>query len=163
MAVLNTNEMLYRAFEPQLKNRFILYTDLLPAFMIRKVKAPTFTDEQIKIPHINSYFKVRGGQRVWEDIDMTLYQPISPSGAQSVMEWARLGHETVTGRSGYSDFYKKDLTINIVGPPGDIVGEWVILGAFVTKADFGDYSYDDPATTNDIQLTIACDACVLNF
>lgn len=163
MAVLNTNEMLYRAFEPQLKNRFVLYTKLLPAFMIRKVSAPTFTDEQIKIPHINSYFKVRGGQRVWEDIEMTLYQPISPSGAQAVMEWARLGHETVTGRSGYSDFYKQDMTINIIGPPGDIVGEWVILGAFVTKANFGELSYDEAGTTNDIQLTVACDACVLNF
>jgi hypothetical protein len=163
MATLDSNEILYRAFEPQLKNRFILYMDGIPSFMIKKVKAPTFTDEQIKIPHINSYFKVRGGQRVWEDIDMTLYQPITPSGAQAVMEWARLGHETVTGRSGYSDFYKKDLVINIVGPPGDIVGEWVIKGAFLTKGDFGDFSWEDPSTTNDIQITVACDACILNF
>ena len=44
MAVLDTNEMLYRAFEPQLKNRFVLYMDSIPAFMIKKVKAPTFTD-----------------------------------------------------------------------------------------------------------------------
>jgi hypothetical protein len=79
------------------------------------------------------------------------------------MEWARLGHETVTGRSGYSDFYKKDLVINIVGPPGDIVGEWVIKGAFLTKGDFGDFSWEDPSTTNDIQITVACDACILNF
>ncbi len=40
----------------------------------------------------------------------------TPSGAQSVMEWARLAHESVTGRDGYSDFYKKDLTLDILGP-----------------------------------------------
>jgi hypothetical protein len=163
MAVLDTNEMLYRAFEPQLKNRFVLYMDSIPAFMIKKVKAPTFTDEQIKIPHINSYFKVRGGQRVWEDIDMTLYQPISPSGAQSVMEWARLGHETVTGRSGYSDFYKKDLVINIIGPPGDVVGEWIIKGAFIKNANFGDLNFDNDSAAQNITMTLGMDYCVLNF
>ena len=57
---------------------------------------------------------------------MTLYDPITPSGAQAVMEWIRLHHESVTGRDGYSDFYKKDLTINVLGPVGDIVSEWII-------------------------------------
>jgi hypothetical protein len=75
-----------------------------------------------------------------------LFDPITPSGAQSVMEWVRLHHESVTGRDGYSDFYKKDVTINVLGPVGDIVSEWVIKGAFITKAaKFGDYSWDDEA------------------
>ncbi len=39
------------------------------------------------------------------------------------MEWIRLGHESVTGRDGYSDFYKKDLTVNVLGPVGDKVEE----------------------------------------
>jgi hypothetical protein len=47
---------------------------------------------------------------------MTLFDPITPSGAQAVMEWVRLHHESVTGRDGYSDFYKKDLTLDILGP-----------------------------------------------
>ena len=29
----------------------------------------------------------------------------------------------LTGRDGYSDFYKKDLTVNVLGPVGDIVSE----------------------------------------
>jgi hypothetical protein len=62
---------------------------------------------------------------------MTLFDPITPSGAQAVMEWVRLHHESVTGRDGYSDFYKKDLTIDVLGPVGDIVSEWVIKGAFI--------------------------------
>ena len=37
----------------------------------------------------------------------SLYDPIVPSGAQSVMEWVRTSHESLTGRDGYADFYKK--------------------------------------------------------
>ena len=61
-----------------------------------------------------------------------LFDPITPSGAQAVMEWVRLHHESVTGRDGYSDFYKKDLTFNVLGPVGDVVSEWIIKGALIT-------------------------------
>src|SRR6056300_832241 len=120
MAVLDPNEIMFRAFEPKVQNRFVMYMDGIPSFMVKNVKAPTFTDNSIKLDHINSYRKIRG-KREWEDMTMTLYDPITPSGAQAVMEWARLSYESVTGRAGYSDFYKKDITLNLLGPVGDIV------------------------------------------
>jgi hypothetical protein len=94
---------------------------------------------------------------------MTLFDPVTPSGAQAVMEWVRLHHESVTGRDGYSDFYKKDLVIDVLGPVGDIVSEWVLKGALITEANFGDYSWDTENTAVNITLTVAVDYCVLNF
>ena len=94
---------------------------------------------------------------------MTLFDPITPSGAQAVMEWVRLHHESVTGRDGYSDFYKKDLTLNVLGPVGDIVSEWVIKGALITEATFGDYNWDTENEAKEIALTVQPDYCVLNF
>ena len=138
MAVLDANEIMFRAFEPKVQNRFLLNIDTIPAYLVKNVKAPTFSDNSIKLDHINSYRKIRG-KREWEDITMTLYDPITPSGAQAVMDWARLSYESVTGRAGYSDFYKKDLTLNILGPVGDVIGEWVIVGAFLVNGDFGQY------------------------
>jgi len=161
MAVLDPNEIMFRAFEPKVQNRFVLYVDGIPSFLVKNVSAPEFTDEVIKLDHINSYRKIRG-KREWADITMTLYDPITPSGAQAVMEWARLSYESVTGRAGYSDFYKKDLTLNILGPVGDIVGEWVIKGGFVTTADFGDYDWSNSEVV-DVSLTVAMDYCVLNY
>ncbi len=79
------------------------------------------------------------------------------------MEWVRLHHESVTGRDGYSDFYKKDLTVNILGPVGDVVSEWIIKGALITDASFGDYSWDSPDTAIEISMTVQPDYCVLNF
>ncbi len=95
-------------------------------------------------------------------MNLELYDPVTPSGAQSVMEWARLAHESVTGRDGYSDFYKKDITLNILGPVGDVVGEWIIKGAYVKTATFGDYSWADESYIS-ISMTIAMDYAVLNF
>jgi hypothetical protein len=96
-------------------------------------------------------------------MNLELYDPITPSGAQSVMEWVRLSHESVTGRDGYSDFYKKDITLEILGPVGDIVGEWIIKGAFVKSADFGDYDWSQGESAVSLAVTIAMDYCVLNF
>ena len=161
MAVLDPNEIMFRAFEPKVQNRFIMYIDAIPSFMIKNVKAPTFTDNVVKLDHINSYRKIRG-KREWAEMSMTLYDPITPSGAQAVMEWARLGYESVTGRAGYSDFYKKDLKLNILGPVGDIVGEWEIKGAFIQTANFGTFDWSNSEQV-DLTMTVSMDYCVLNY
>tara|TARA_E500000318_G_C3560046_1_gene212977 strand:+ start:632 stop:1117 length:486 start_codon:yes stop_codon:yes gene_type:complete len=161
MAVLSASEIMFTPFEPKVQNRFILNMNGIDAFLVKNISAPSFTDEEIKLDHINTYRKIRG-KREWENIDMTLYDPITPSGAQEVMDWARLSYESVTGRAGYSDFYKKELTLNILGPVGDIIGEWIIKGAFIVNADFGDYDWSSSEVV-DLTMTVAMDYCVLNY
>ena len=162
MAVLNPNEIMFTAFEPKVQNRFILYIDGIPSYLIKKASAPGFEANEIILDHINIYRKVKGKVR-WTDMTLSLYDPIAPSGAQTVMEWARLAHESVTGRDGYSDFYKKDLRMNILGPVGDVVGEWIIKGAFVKSANFGEYDWSSGEAAANISMTIAMDYCIANF
>ena len=162
MAILDANEIFFTAFEPKQANRFILYMDGVPSYLIKGVNAVTVSQGEVVLNHINVYRKVKG-KTTWGDIQMTLFDPITPSGAQSVMEWVRLHHESVTGRDGYSDFYKKDLVIDVLGPVGDIVGEWIIKGAFIKEANFGDYNWDTENQAVNITMTVAMDYCVLNF
>ena len=162
MAVLDPNEIFFTAFEPKQANRFILYMDGIPSFTIKGVSAVTLAQGVVTLEHINVQRKVKG-KSTWSNVTMTLFDPITPSGAQAVMEWVRLHHESVTGRDGYSDFYKKNLTINVLGPVGDIISEWKIMGAFITAAEFGDYSWDDDAAAQELSLTVTMDYCVLNF
>ncbi len=161
MALLNPNEIMFTAFEPQVQNRFIMYIDGIPAYLIKKASAPGFDAGEITLDHINVYRKVKGKIK-WDDITLEMYSPVTPSGAQAVMEWARLAHESVTGRDGYSDFYKKDIKLEILGPVGDIVGEWIIKGAFVKTAKFGDFDWSSPEAVL-LNLTLANDYCVLNY
>ena len=161
MPVLDPNEIMFTAFEPKVANRFIMYIDGIPSYLVKSATSPSFTDGVIKLDHINSYRKIRG-KREWQNMTLNLYDPITPSGAQAVMEWARLGYESVTGRAGYSDFYKKDVTLNVLGPVGDIVGEWIIKGAFVVSSNFCQYNWSTEDAIN-VELQLAMDYCVLNF
>jgi hypothetical protein len=162
MAILTADEIFFTAFEPKVQNRFIMYVDGIPAYIIKGVNGLGFEQGEIVLNHINVYRKVKGKLR-WNDVTLTLFDPITPSGAQAVMEWVRLHHESVTGRDGYSDFYKKDVTIDIVGPVGDIVSEWVLKGAFVKTADFGELNFDNDSAAQNISLTLGMDYCILNF
>jgi hypothetical protein len=162
MAVLDPNEIFFTAFEPKQKNRFILYVDGIPSYQIKGMGAVTLTQGTVALNHINVQRFVKG-KSTWGTIQMTLFDPITPSGAQAVMEWVRLHHESVTGRDGYSDFYKKDLTLDVLGPVGDIVSEWIIKGAIIQEANFGDYNWDTENAAQEIQVTVQPDYCILNF
>jgi hypothetical protein len=139
-----------------------MYVDGFPSYIIKAISAVTFEQGEVVLNHINVYTKVKGKTK-WSDLTMTLFDPITPSGAQAVMEWVRLHHESVTGRDGYSDFYKKDLTIDVLGPVGDIVSEWVIKGAFIKGGNFGEYNWDTENAAVNLSLSIGMDYCVLNF
>ena len=162
MAIASTNEMFFTAFEPKQQNRFIMYMDGFPSYIVKGVSAINVTQETVELNHINLKRYIKG-KTTWGTIDFTLHDPITPSGAQAVMEWVRLHHESVTGRNGYSDFYKKDLTFNVLGPVGDTVSEWIIKGALITSANFGEYSYDNESAAQTITMTVQPDYCVLNF
>ena len=159
--LIDPSEIMFTPFEPKLKNRFIMYIEGVPAYIIKSGNRPTLQFESITLDHINVKRYVKG-KGEWQPLDIMLYDPIVPSGAQSVMEWVRLSHESVTGRDGYSDFYKKDVTFNMLGPVGDKVEEWTLKGAYIQSANFGtiDWSVNEPA---DITLTLQYDYAILQF
>jgi hypothetical protein len=159
--LVNEQELFFKAFEPKMANRFILYADGLPAYVVKGVARPSLTQDAKVLNHINVQRYVKG-RSVWGAISMTLFDPIVPSSAQSVMEWVRLHHESVTGRDGYADFYKKDITINVLGPVGDKVEEWILKGCIITQATFGELSFDtdDPMQ---VEVTVQPDLCILNY
>jgi len=159
--ILDPQEIMFTSFEPKVKNRFIVYVDGLPAYAIKTAARPSITFEEIVLDHMNVKRYVKG-KGEWEPIELTLYDPIAPSAAQSVMEWVRLSHESVTGRDGYSDFYKKDITINVFGPVGDKVEEWTGKGCWIQSANFNDLDWTSSDPT-EISLTLRADYWVLQF
>ena len=156
---------MFTAFEPKLQNRFLMTIDdgagNVPGYLIKKISRPTVSFGEVVLDHINVKRKIKGKAN-WDNITCELYDPVTPSGAQAVMEWVRLSHESVTGRDGYSDFYKKNIKIETLGPVGDIVEEWQLRGAYVQQASFGDMSWDSDSPVN-ISLTIVMDYAILNF
>ena len=159
--LVDANEIMFTPYEPKLQNRFILDIDGLPAYVIKASGRPQIQFEEVELRHMNVSRYV-AGKGTWQPSDITLYDPVVPSAAQSVMEWVRLSHESVTGRDGYSDFYKKDVTINTLGPVGDKVEEWKLKGAFITTANFGELNFDNVAPV-EITCTLRYDYAILQF
>ena len=158
---LSVTEMIPNKFEPKRKNRWVFAIEGIDAFILKTASRPSFTIGEQEINFINAKRYI-AGKMTFDTMSVTLHDPIAPSGAQQVMEWIRTHYESVSGRAGYADFYKRDCQIKMLDPVGTVVELWDIKGAFLTNANFGDLSYDaeDPA---DISLTIRFDNCVLQY
>ncbi len=159
--VLEFNDMFYTNFEPKMKNRYIMEIDGIASYLIKTANRPSISFEVVTLDHINVKRKLKG-KGEWQDIEITLFDPIVPSGAQQVMEWVRTSHESITGRDGYADFYKKDIDIYMLGPVGDKIENWKLKGAFINNAVFNDLDWasNDPS---DITLTLSYDYAILEY
>jgi hypothetical protein len=153
--------MLPNKFEPKRKNRFVLMIEGIDAYIIKTMKRPSVTTEEVEVPFINSR-RYLAGLTKFGTIEVTLHDPIAPSGAQQITEWLRLHFESVSGRSGYADFYKRDIQLKVLDPIGTVVELWDIKGAFITEANFGDLTYED-GTPVEISITLRYDNAVLQF
>lgn len=159
---LSVTDMLPNKFEPKRSNRWVLQIEGIDAFLIKTSKRPSMTMSSVKIPFINSKRYVAGGFE-FDTMDVTLHDPIAPSGAQQVMEWIRTHFESVSGRAGYADFYKRDIQLKLLDPVGTVVELWDIKGALIEKATYGDLSYEDDAKIQEISLTLRYDQAVLQY
>ena len=159
--LISAEDIMFRAFEPKLKMRYSMSLNGLPAFLVKTMARPSISFEEVELHHMNVKRYVHG-KATWEPIEVTLYDPVVPSAAQGVMEWIRLHHESVTGRDGYSDFYKKDIGFQVLGPVGDVVEEWLLKGTFIQAANFNDLDFSSSEPV-DISLTLRYDYAILQF
>jgi hypothetical protein len=158
---LAVTDMLPNKFEPKRQFRWVLAIEGIDAFIVKTASRPNISIEEIEIPYIN-HKRFVAGKASFETLSVTLHDPIAPSGAQQVMEWVRTHFESVSGRAGYADFYKRDIQLKMLDPIGTVVELWDIKGGFLTAADFGSLDYGTSEPT-EISLTIRFDNCVLQY
>lgn len=158
---LSVTDMLPNKFEPKRKFRFVLQMEGIDAFLVKTAAQPSYTTDEIEIPWINAT-RYLAGKTKFGTMSLVLYDPIAPSGAQQVMEWLRLHYESVSGRSGYADFYKRDIQLKMLDPIGTVVSLYDIKGAWIVESNFGDldYAVSDPV---EIAITLRYDQAVLQF
>jgi len=152
--IISSNEIFYNTWEAKLKNRFIFYFNDIPSFLIKKANRPKLTLSVVTIPHINIERYQKGGKGKWEPINITLFDPIVPSGASMCMEWLRKAHESVTGRAGYWSMYAQNVKFNILGPIGDKVEQWTLVGAWPEEVDFGDLDLSSDTDITEITMKL---------
>jgi hypothetical protein len=158
---LDVSEMLPAKFQPIAKRHFVFAIEGIDAFLVKAAARPQISTEEVAINWINTTRYI-AGKTTFGELSVTLHDAIAPSGAQQVMEWIRLCYESVTGRGGYADFYKRDIQIKMLDPLGTVIQLWDIKGAWVKEANFNEISYEGSDQT-EISLTIRADNMVLQF
>lgn len=149
------------SWEPKKAHQFILSIEGIPAYLVKASAKPSMTNGEIALDHINVQRYVKG-KSVWNTITVSMYDAIVPSGAQAVMEWVRLHHESATGRDGYSTFYKKNITLQQLSPLGEVIEEWSLKGAFITESNFGQLDWSTEEVVM-IEMTLRYDYALLNY
>jgi hypothetical protein len=149
------------SWEPKKAHQFIMEIDGIPAYLIHSSAKPSIENNEITLDHMNVQRYVKGKSK-WSSISITLYDPIVPSAAQAVMDWVRLHHESATGRDGYSSMYKKEITLTQLSPLGEKIEEWILKGAFITSAKFGDLDWSSEEVVK-ISMDLRYDWAFLNF
>jgi hypothetical protein len=151
-------------YEPKRKNRWLLRfpSDLgIQEWWLASASRPTITQSDVEIPFLNTSTYVLG-RFVWEAIDVTFRDAIGPSTTQAIMEWVRLGSESITGRQGYAAGYKRDVYLEMLDPTGVVVEKWELQGTMLTTVNFGDLSMDDDGIA-DVSATLRFDRAILLF
>lgn len=160
--ILDAAENFLPQYEPKVKFRYILYMPgMVASYIVKSASRPKIKMNSYKIDYMNGY-RNYAGKGEWDPMPVDLFDPISPSGSQMVMDWMRLCYDFLSGKAGYSDVYKKDITLNMISPQNEVIEEWVLHGAFIEDADFGkvDYSASEAA---EISLSIKYDYADLKF
>lgn len=161
------NKLLFKApvtYEPLRNNRFMVKfpSELgIQTWYVSTSNMPSINQNPVEIPFYNTSTWVLG-RYTWDDLNITFRNFIGPSTSQALMNWIRLGTESVTGRQGYAAGYKRNITIDMLDPTGVSVQKWVIVNAFVSTANFGNVDHSDDAI-NTIETSIKYDYAVLVY
>ena len=151
-------------YEPLRKNRWLLRfpADLgIQEWWCQSAKRPSIKQEGKPIQFINTETYVVG-RYTWDEMQVTLRDPIGPSASQAVMEWVRLHSESVSGRQGYAAGYKRDVELEMLDPTGVAVSKWVLKNAFLTNVDFAELNYSQDGLAK-ITATIRFDYAILCY
>tara|TARA_R110000824_G_scaffold106610_19_gene252163 strand:+ start:2402 stop:2890 length:489 start_codon:yes stop_codon:yes gene_type:complete len=151
-------------YEPKKKNRWLMRFPAelgIQQWWLQSASRPSIEQNEVEIPFLNTSTWVLG-RFTWNSIEVVMRDAIGPSTAQAIMEWVRLGSESVTGRQGYAAGYKKDIEIEMLDPTGVVIEKWQLQGTMITNVNFGDLAMDDDGIA-DITSTLRFDRAILIF
>ena len=114
-------------------------------FQVRAAR-PKVTNEihEIQYKNLTTYYK---GKTKTEPITVEFRDAIGPAIYQKLFQWQRQHTDFATGKGGYAQTYKKNLTLNIEDPTGAVVQKFRLYGCCIGELDGGelDMTSDDIA------------------
>ena len=150
-------------FQPTRKNLYRMTLQGIPAWTIKACARPQASIGKQTIDYLNIKRHYSDGKLEWQDMPITLIDPINPSSAQAVTAWLKLHHQSTSGRAGYASMYKKNITIEILGPALQVVEMWQLYGCHINGTiDFGNLQYSATQMAQ-VSFSVSIDRAELIF
>ena len=165
-------------FDPKRKYNWILILNTVPTWIIKKVTKPGFATTEAVHRFLNYSFYYPG-KIEWDEIEMTLVDPVVPDAAKSLMDHLRdTGYNVPGSPKDLSTISKKNAT-NVLGqvsiqqlghgpvtagaatPAQKVIEEWHLKNAWIKNVKFGDLDYEAD-DLNEITVTLRYDWAELN-
>jgi len=173
---MSTNFWAEASTEPKRKFRYLLYFAGMPQFIAKTVSKPSFSVGTSTHNFLQHQFHFPG--RVsWNDVQMTLVDPIQPDSTASLMSILTesgyvlppniaaangAGLKTIS-KEGMVSSLDNHVTIDMIGAGGaeDVIESWRLNNPLITSVNFDtlDYGVDDLLN---IQITVKYDWATLN-
>jgi hypothetical protein len=144
-------------FQHVKSNQFLFTIDDDPFTKIicKSATRPSINNAEIPVSHFNKT-KYTKGKTTYDPMSVVFFDYINPSTVQLIMAWQVIHAEGSSGRDGYDAFYKRDCTLEVHGPLGDVVQVWKYKGCFITNVNLGEFNWDTDAVM-EIPLTLRYD------
>jgi hypothetical protein len=150
--------------EPKRNFRFLMLLGGIPSWIVKKTGKPNFTIKDATHKYLNHTFHYPGGVE-WEKITVELVDPVAPDASKTIQDIINAsGYHFPQDPNDVSTISKRgavsalgQVTIQQIGAEeGEIVEEWILHNAFVSKVSYGELSYEDEGLTT-ISLEITYD------
>ena len=155
--------------DPKRRFRFTVGIGNIPVWTIKTAVKPKAAVSVVEHQFINHTFKYPG-RVTWENISMTLVDPVSPDLAQTFLEKLKgSGYAYPRDQNERGSISKKNsvgalgaIRISQIDADGAPIETWDLHNPFLTNIDFGgslDYTSDE---MNEISVEVAFDWAELN-
>jgi hypothetical protein len=153
-------------WQPKRKNQW--YVELQPpagnaleSIMVKSAGLPGGSFTEIAIDYMNSkyYFP---GKWEWETIQMTLRDFVGNSATQKLYDWFLHIYNPETGGQNMGGEIKRNVSIKLLDPRGNLVETWTLVGAWPSAMNWGEggLAYDDDGE-RELSVTFRFDYAVL--
>ncbi len=149
--------------QPKEQDLFILSVNFgqdadeaIDSFLVKTGGRPNFSNESYEVDFLNSRRKHKG-KTSYEDLDITLIDPIKPAASKKVWQWVLRHYDPESGLAGYKSTYAaREVQLDMLSPVGTVVERWSLRNVWISDGDFGDldYSAKEPV---EISLTLSYD------
>lgn len=156
--------------EPKRTNRYELIfgaddsTDTL-RLTCNSASIPSIEIEAVDVHRIHNKYRVAGSKVTYGDVNLKFYDYVDNSAAEAIHNWHKKVYNRDTGATmGYPKDYKKDLTLQLLDPAGEVCESWVFKGAWpksITRPNNLDWSQGSGLI--EVSMVLSIDEAILTL